>query len=115
MNNYVLLCLSIVPMDNLTITISHTDDTQSGAFFVPGEEDQRLAEMTYLYTANNAIVIDHTEVKEALRGQGVGHTLLKEAVRYVRNNDLKLMATCPWAKEELIKHEQYKDVFVAGN
>jgi len=101
-------------MSNLTIHISHTDDTQSGAFFAPGEGDQRLAEMTYLHTQDKAIVIDHTEVKEALRGQGVAHTLLNEVVRYVRNNDLKLMATCPWAKEELDKHDRYHDVYIKG-
>jgi len=101
-------------MNNLTIHIAHNDDTKSGAFFVPGEGDQRLAEMTYLHAKDKAIIIDHTLVKEALRGQGVGHTLLNEAVRYVRQNEMKLMATCPWALEELEKHDQYQDVFVAG-
>jgi len=100
------------PKSDLTVHIEHIDDGASGAFFAPGADGKRLAEMTYLHADNGTLVIDHTEVKEALRGQGIGHTLLDEVVRYARKQEVKVDSTCPYAKEQLDKRsEQYSGVY----
>lgn len=67
--------------------------------------------MTYVPAGTNRIIIDHTEVDEGLSGQGVGSELVKAAVEYARENDIKIHATCPFAKNILNKTESYIDVF----
>lgn len=48
---------------------------------------------------------------ESLQGQGVGKQLVKAAVEYARENDLKILATCPFAKGVLEKTTEYHDVY----
>jgi uncharacterized protein len=43
--------------------------------------EYRLAEMTYVTAGESGFIIDHTEVDQSLRGQGVGEKLLDEAVK----------------------------------
>ncbi|MDD4051424.1 MAG: N-acetyltransferase, partial [candidate division Zixibacteria bacterium] len=54
--------------------IKHQFDGSKGAFFVE-ENGQRLAEMTYTRSGTSHIIIDHTGVSSALKGQGVGKLL----------------------------------------
>ena len=65
-----------------------------GAFFIE-QDGKRLAEMTFSKAGNNLIIIDHTEVSDALRGTGAGKKLVTEAVEYARKNNLKILPLCP--------------------
>ena len=55
--------------------IQHTDDGLKGKFFIT-RNDKELAEMTYVWVGTEKIIIDHTEVDDALRGQGAGRQCL---------------------------------------
>ncbi len=98
-------------MNDLTISIEHTDDGTSGAYYVPGEGSERLAAMTYFYPDPKTVVVEKTEVSEALRGQGVGMTLLGEIVRMARERGLTVSATCDYAKPQLEQRENFADVY----
>ncbi|MEO5860396.1 MAG: GNAT family N-acetyltransferase [Pyrinomonadaceae bacterium] len=91
--------------------IKHVEKGGRGGFIVRGDEGNRVAEMTYTTAGDNGIIIDHTEVDDSLRGQGVGDKLLAEAVKYAREKGLKIFATCPFALAKLKKTEEYADVF----
>lgn len=91
--------------------IKHIEKAGRGAFIVRGEDGGRLAEMTYTTAGTSGFIIDHTEVDESLRGQKVGDKLLAEAVKYARDQGLKIYATCPFALRKLQKNEEYADVF----
>ena len=51
--------------------ISQEDFDTKGSFYVE-REGNRLAEMTYSKAGTDRIIIDHTEVADKLRGEGVG-------------------------------------------
>ncbi|MGE3467053.1 MAG: GNAT family N-acetyltransferase [Pyrinomonadaceae bacterium] len=90
--------------------IKHIERGGRGGFIIKGGS-RRLAEMSYVNAGETGFIIDHTEVDESLRGQGIGEKLLAEAVRYAREKKLKIYATCPFALRKLQDNEDYADVF----
>ena len=91
--------------------IKHVEKGGRGGFIVRGEGGKRVAEMTYTTAGKTGFIIDHTEVDDSLRGQDVGESLLAEAVKYARDNGLKIYATCPFALAKLKETPEYADVF----
>jgi predicted GNAT family acetyltransferase len=89
--------------------IKRDEHGKKGAFYIE-ENDEWVAEMTYVKTGDNEITIDHTEVDKALRGEGIARDLLAEAVKYARENGLKIKATCSYAKIALYENPEFKDV-----
>ena len=68
------------------------------------------AEMTYSRAGDKLLIIDHTEVDDSFRGQGVGKMLLHKLVNYARSKQLKIMPLCPYAKSIFEKEEAIRDV-----
>lgn len=91
--------------------IKHIEKGGRGGFLIKGENGERLAEMTYSVAGESGIIIDHTDVDDSLRGQGVGDKLLAAAVEHARANGLKIYATCPFALRKLQRSNDYEDVF----
>lgn len=89
----------------------HIEKGGRGAFLIRGDDRERLAEMTYTTVGTTGFIIDHTEVDDSLRGQGIGDKLLADAVAYARENGLKIFATCPFALRKLQGNAEYADVF----
>jgi len=90
--------------------IQQRDNGSKGAFFVEIDGEQ-LAEMTYTYAGPNKIIIDHTEVSDKLKGQGVGYKLVEASVEFMRANNLKAMPLCPFANAVFKKKaDTYADV-----
>ncbi len=90
--------------------IKQVDNGKRGAFYIE-EADQMVAEMTYVYSGEDKIIIDHTEVDDSLKGQGVGHRLIDAAVEFMRKNNLKVIPLCPFANAVFKKkQDQYADV-----
>lgn len=75
--------------------IQHEDNGRRGKFYVmlDGKEE---AAMTYVYAGKN-FIIDHTEVHEVFKGQGVGYKLVEAAVIFARENNIKIKPLCPFA------------------
>ena len=92
-----------------TVTIEHAEDGGRGAFFVQ-RQGVRLAEMTYSRVDPQLVIIDHTEVAQALQGLGVARKLLDFAVAWARSTGTKIMATCPYAKAQFEKDSSIRDV-----
>lgn len=92
--------------------IQRDEHGKKGAFFIE-EDGEWIAEMTYVRTADGEITIDHTEVDVKLRGEGIAKDLLNEAVKFARENNLKVKATCPYAKIALFENAEYKDIIGA--
>ncbi|WP_223034264.1 GNAT family N-acetyltransferase [Hanstruepera marina] len=89
--------------------VKHTINDQKGVFFVE-KDNHRLAEMTYSKAGPDKIIIDHTEVDDSLRGQGVGKLLVKAAVDYARELQIKILPLCPFAAAVFKKQTEYNDV-----
>ncbi|MBK8849715.1 MAG: N-acetyltransferase [Saprospiraceae bacterium] len=84
--------------------IQHYDNDGRGRWFIE-TDGETLGEMTYFWNIPEVFTIDHTEVGEKLKGTGSGKKLVKAAVEYARQNDLKIRATCPFAKSVLSAEE----------
>ena len=89
--------------------IQRTEDGNRGRFYIE-EDGKRLALMTYSKAGADKIIIEHTEVDASLKGEGIGRDLVAEGVKYARENDLKIIPLCPFAKAEFEKHNDYADV-----
>lgn len=89
--------------------IQHRSTESKGEFFIE-KDGKRIAEMTYSKAGKAKIIIDHTEVSDAGRGKGYGKQLVKEGVEFARENDLKILPLCPFAKAIIQKTPEYQDV-----
>jgi uncharacterized protein len=89
--------------------IERIEHGSKGAFIIK-VNDQRLAEMTYSKAGDKLIIIDHTDVSDALRGKGAGKQLVHAAVEYARANQIKILPLCPFAKAVFDKTPEFKDV-----
>lgn len=88
--------------------IQRDEHGRKGAFFID-ENGEWIAELSY--TKNNGIMtIDHTEIAEKLRGEGIGQDLVKAAVEYARENELKINPLCPYAKKVIDRTPEFQDV-----
>ncbi|WP_353143427.1 GNAT family N-acetyltransferase [Acinetobacter pragensis] len=91
--------------------VQQDDNGKKGAFFVV-QEHERLAEMTYSWAGTDKFIIDHTDVSDTLRGQGVGRHLLDAAVQFARERQVKIIPLCPFAKSVFDKEPSLRDVLV---
>lgn len=89
--------------------IQRDEHGKKGAFYID-EDGEWIAEMTYFRSGDCEITIDHTEVDPKLRGEGIAADLIAEAVKFARAEQLKIKATCPYAKKEIDEHPEYEDV-----
>lgn len=93
------------------MVIKHEDNGKKGKFYIDIEGNQE-AEMTYTYAGNDKMIIDHTEVSEKLKGQGIGYKLVEAAVDFMRTNHIKAIPLCPFANAVFKKKTEYSDRLV---
>jgi hypothetical protein len=92
------------------MNIQHKEEGSKGSFYVAGD-NSTLAAMTYTMAAADLMIIDHTEVDDALRGKNVGNQLLNVLVEYARDNHIKILPLCPFAKSVFDKKkDEFADV-----
>ena len=85
------------------------EDTASGGRYL-AELDGNGAEMTFSRASPKLIIIDHTEVPDALRGRGVGQALALHAVEDARAGGWKIIPLCPFFKAQAARHQEWRDV-----
>ncbi len=91
---------------------AHNDvprEVQKGRFEI--EQDGHVAYLEYTITGNILGLI-HTEVPEALRGQGVASELAQSALDWVREHKVKVDVICESVAGYLEKHPEYSDLIV---
>lgn len=90
------------------ITIEREATGKGGRYVtkVSGHE----AEMTFSRASPHLIIIDHTAVPDALRGQGVGQALALHAVEDARAGGWKIIPLCPFMRAQSLRHEEWADV-----
>ncbi|MFA5422101.1 MAG: GNAT family N-acetyltransferase [Bacilli bacterium] len=83
-------------------------------FYIGESEDNALAEVTFKQYSDHVIILDHTYVNRSLRGRGIGKTLVDKVVEYARQNHLKIIPTCPFAKDIMENSKAYADVLLSN-
>ena len=89
--------------------IERSENENRGKFYIEENENQ-IALMTYKKSGDGIITIDHTEVDSNHRGDGLGEDLIEAGVKYARENELKIIATCPFAKKVIDRTPDFRDI-----
>ncbi|MEN2412543.1 GNAT family N-acetyltransferase [Flavobacterium mesophilum] len=89
--------------------IQQINDTRRG-YFEAIEDGKEAGKMTYTWAGDSKFIIDHTEVSPDFNGKGVGKKLVMASVEYARNNNLKIIPLCPFAKSVFDKVPEIRDV-----
>jgi len=91
------------------IAIKQIDEGAKGYFIASGDAKE-AGRMSYTFAGNSKMIIDHTEVNDAYRGQNISKKLLMEIVEFARENKMKIIPLCPFAKSVFDKTESITDV-----
>jgi uncharacterized protein len=91
------------------LQIGLEDMGSKGRYFLRSPEGA-LAEMTFSKVGEHRIIIDHTEVPDAFRGQGVGVKLVMRAIEDARTSGKKIIPLCPFANAQFRRHPEWADV-----
>jgi len=84
---------------------------ENGRIYSISEDNELLAETTYVMKENGLVDINHTYVAPELRGKGVASEMMGVVAKYFRNHSLKATASCSYANSWLKKHrEEYADI-----
>ena len=86
------------------------EDTASKGRYVLKGPDGSEAEMTFTKVGDHLIIIDHTDVPDQFRGQGVGVKLVARAVEDARAAGKKIIPLCPFANAQFRRHKEWADV-----
>lgn len=86
------------------------DYNEKNGIFYLEENGKREAEMTYVFAGLTKFIIDHTEVFQGNEGKGLGKQLVKAAVVFAREKQMKIAPVCPYAKSVMQKTQDYADV-----
>lgn len=74
------------------------------------DEQQEIGEMTWSDAGPDIMIIDHTFVDPAYRGQKLAEKLVYTGVELARREGKKIIPLCPYAKKEFEKKTEYHDV-----
>ena len=91
------------------MNIQHRSGETKGEFYYEADGGIK-AKMTYSKLGTRQIIIDHTEVSDELRGENVGKALVEFGVKYARENSLKVIPLCPFAKSIIERDTSLQDV-----
>ena len=89
--------------------VQRKENEDEGKFFIE-ENENRLGLMTYKKSGDGTITIDHTEVASNHRGEGLGEDMVAAGVKYARENNLKIIPLCSFAKKIIDKTPDFRDV-----
>lgn len=76
--------------------------------FARDQEGNVIAEVTFPEVSEGTVVMDHTFVDDALRGQGVAGKLVEAAAKKLGEKGVKVIPTCSYAVRWFQKHPEYQ-------
>jgi predicted GNAT family acetyltransferase len=91
-----------------SMEIKHYATAHSGSFELEND-GEIIAEITYK-RSDNELIINHTGVDTAYRGQKLGEKLVAEAVNFARRENFKITPLCSYAKALIERNPDYSDV-----
>ncbi|WP_291291908.1 GNAT family N-acetyltransferase [Enterococcus sp.] len=79
--------------------------------FVLLDDEKEIGEMTWSDAGATRMIIDHTFVDPAYRGQGLAEKLVAKGVEKARAEKKTIIPLCPFAKKEFEGKPEYGDVW----
>ncbi|MFC6118264.1 GNAT family N-acetyltransferase [Macrococcoides bohemicum] len=78
--------------------------------FYIGDEAQPEAEITFQPSGQDTITIDHTYTDPSLRGQGIAKELVLKVTDYAKENNLKIIPLCSYARIVMERDDALKQL-----
>jgi uncharacterized protein len=78
--------------------------------YVNNEEGKMIVNATFPEIKPGIVNVNHTFVDPTLRGQGIASKLMLEVVRYAKEKNYKVVATCPYAVVWFKRHPEFNDL-----
>ena len=75
--------------------------------------DGQLSVLEYTFK-NHRLFLTHTEVPPALESRGLMMELAHAALEYARQNELTVVAVCPFVQEYVTSHPEYKSFVITS-
>jgi len=91
------------------IDITHEDNGKNGRY-VARLGDGPEAEMTWQRRDETTIIIDHTLVPDAYRGQGVAQKLVERGIADARASGTKIVPVCSYVVAQFKRHPEWADL-----
>lgn len=91
------------------MNIEHNEIAGKGRFEAK-DNDKYAGKLEYSRKEENQMVIEHTEVDPGFQGEGVGKKLVHHSAEFARENNLKIVPQCAYAKKILERTSDYDDV-----
>ncbi|MDB5132328.1 MAG: hypothetical protein JWR02_2077 [Mucilaginibacter sp.] len=91
------------------MNIYNKDDGKRGSFFID-DGNVHVGEMNYVFAGPAKMIIVHTEVNEDYEGKGLGRQLVQAGVTYARENHMKILPLCQFAKKLFDVTPEFADV-----
>ena len=63
---------------------------------------------------SNKIYLTHTEVPKSLQGSGIGSELVKQALQYIKNQNLTVMPLCTFVAHYIDNHPEWHPLLSEG-
>lgn len=90
--------------------IERTEKEMNGRWTM-SEDGKEIGTMQYRWLNKSKFDIFSTEVDKEYQNDGNATELLNEAVKYARDNQKKISATCSFAKDKFETNSVYNDVY----
>jgi predicted GNAT family acetyltransferase len=74
--------------------------------------DGSVAGMAMYRHRGEAVVVTHSEVNPAYRGQGLGNELAKRTLDLIRSRGEKVVPICPFFARYIGEHPEYDDIVI---
>ena len=98
--------LKAIDMSTHTISITYTDEGSKGRYEASLDGVAEIAEMTLSKLSEQTIIVDHTGVPDALRGQGLANALAERAIADARAKGQKIVPLCPFLRSYAMKRKE---------
>ncbi|MGE5356674.1 MAG: GNAT family N-acetyltransferase [Deltaproteobacteria bacterium] len=96
-------------MNEIIVKTGVEIDGKNGFFYLEHNND-RAGKMTFYFSDEKTMVIDHAGVDDIYNGLGYGKRLVAEAVTYARENQIKIVPICPFVKKVMERNPEYMEV-----
>jgi uncharacterized protein len=91
------------------ITVTRNDERRRFEAAIDGN----VAGFAAFRLGEGRIEFTHTEVDDAFEGEGVGSALVSAALDQVRAEGLDVIATCPFVRGYIERHQEYADLLAS--
>jgi predicted GNAT family acetyltransferase len=77
---------------------------------IQDQNNNEIGEITFIRSGRDKIIISHTGVEESHRGQGLAEQLVAKLVEKAKDENIKIIPLCPFAKIEFERKPEYWEV-----